>query len=108
MNNYTYETYLIKSKLFSKIDIICEAVNNKNYYYIQNLKDFIECYIDNNQCNITNNNILHILINNINRWDFYHMDIKKIIYEDLSVFIYNYDINDKEMYDILVRLNNII
>lgn len=108
MNNYTYETFLIKSKLLSKINIIYNEVKNYNYYYIQNLKDFIEVYIDNNQCNITNNQLLQLLINNINTWDFDHMEIRKKIYEDFSIFIYNYDITDKDMYDLLIRLNNII
>jgi hypothetical protein len=108
MNNYTYDTFLIKSKLLSKIDIICNEVEKYNYYYIQNLKDFIVVYIDNNECNLLNNRLLQYLINNMNTWDFDDVKIRKKIYEDFSVFIYNYDMTDKSMYDLLVRLNNII
>jgi hypothetical protein len=108
MNNYTYDTFLIKSKLLSKIDIICNEVEKYNYYYIQNLKDFIVVYIDNNECNLLNNRLLQYLIHNMNTWDFDDVKIRKKIYEDFSVFIYNYDMTDKSMYDLLVRLNNII
>ena len=108
MNRNNYKSYLIKSKLFSKIDIIYNNYINNNYYYIQNLKDFIELFIDDNKCNITNNNILVNLIHNINLWNIYDSDIKKKIYDDVSSFIYNSDNSDNEMYDLLVQLETLI
>jgi hypothetical protein len=108
MNFYKFNSFLIKSKLLSKINIIYINVKNNNYYYIQNLKDFIEYYIDDNKCNITNNNLLTQLLHNINLWNFNDVDIKKSIYDDFSQFIYNYDITDIEMYDLLVQLEILI
>jgi hypothetical protein len=108
MNCYKFNSFLIKSKLLSKIDIIYINVKNNNYYYIQNLKDFIEYYIDDNKCNITNNNLLIQLLHNINLWNFNNVDIKKSIYDDFSQVIYNYDITDIEMYDLLVKLEILI
>jgi hypothetical protein len=108
MNSYKFNSFLIKSKLLSKINIIYINVKNNNYYYIQNLKDFIEYYIDDNKCNITNNNLLTQLLHNINLWNFNDVDIKKSIYDDFSQFIYNYDITDIEMYDLLVQLEILI
>jgi hypothetical protein len=108
MNCYKFNSFLIKSKLLSKINIIYINVKNNNYYYIQNLKDFIEYYIDDNKCNITNNNLLTQLLHNINLWNFNDVDIKKSIYDDFSQFIYNYDITDIEMYDLLVQLEILI
>ena len=108
MNTYKYNSYIIKSKLLSKIDIIYNNVKNNNYYYIQNLKDFIDDYIDENKCNITNNNLLTQFIHNINLWNFNNNDIKKTIYDDVSAFIYNYDITDREMYYLLVQFETII
>ena len=108
MNCYKFNSFLIKSKLLIKIDIIYINVKNNNYYYIQNLKDFIEYYIDDNKCNITNNNLLIQLLHNINLWNFNNVDIKKSIYDDFSQVIYNYDITDIEMYDLLVKLEILI
>jgi hypothetical protein len=108
MNCYKFNSFLIKSKLLSKIDTIYINVKNNNYYYIQNLKDFIEYYIDDNKCNITNNNLLIQLLHNINLWNFNNVDIKKSIYDDFSQVIYNYDITDIEMYDLLVKLEILI
>lgn len=107
MNRNNYQSYLIKSKLFSKIEIIYNNFYN-NYYYILNLKEFIELYVDDNKCNITNNNLLNQLLNNIYLWNREDIDIKKQIYNDMSIFIYNYDNNDNEMYDILVQLETLI
>jgi|LakMenE01Jun11ns_1017448.scaffolds.fasta_scaffold9925132_5 hypothetical protein len=108
MNTHNYKHFLIKSKLLSKIHIIYNNFINDNYYYIQNLKDFIEFYIDDNKCNITNNNILNQLLNNMNVWNLYDVNNKKSIYDDLSIFIYNYDYTDNEMYDLLVELESLI
>ena len=108
MNTNYYKSYLIKSKLFNKIIIIYNNFINGNYYYIQNLKDFIELFIDDNKCNITNNNILVNLLHNINLWNIYDSDIKKKIYDDVGYFICNYDNSDNEMYDLLVQLETII
>lgn len=108
MNTNKYKSFLIKSKLLSKIDIVYNNAINQNYYYIQNLKDFIDTYMDDNKCNISNNNLLSQFIHNTNLWDFSNVNIKKDIYEDMSRFIYNYDTTDDEMYDFLVQLDNLI
>lgn len=108
MNTHIYNNYLIKSKLLSKINIVYINVINDNYYYIQNLKDFIEYYLDDNKCNITNNNLINKLLHNMNLWNSNEDDIKKNIYDDFSQFIYNYDTTDTEMYDLLVKLDNLI
>lgn len=108
MNIYKYNSFLIKSKLLSKIDIVYNNAINHNFYYIQNLKDFIDTYIDDNKCNISNNNLLTQFLHNSNLWDFSNINIKKDIYDDMSKLIYNYDITDNEMYDFLVQLENLI
>ena len=108
MNTYKYNSFLIKSKLLSKIDIVYKNAINQNYYYIQNLKDFIDNYMDDNKCNISNNNLLNEFIHNTNLWNFTDINIKKEIYDDMSKLIYNYDISDNEMYDFLVQLETLI
>ena len=108
MNSHKYNSYLIKSKLLSKNDIIYNHFKNENILYIQNLKDFIDIYIDDNKCNITNNNLLTELLHNMTIWTVNDYNIKKIIYNDMSVFIYNYDIYDNEMYDFLCQFEKLI
>ena len=108
MNSFKYDSYLIKSKLLSKIEIIYDKFTNNNIYYIQNLKDFIDNYIDDNKCNISNNNLLSELITNMNLWIVNDGNIKKTIYDDIGKFIYNYDIYDNEMYDLLIKLDSLI
>lgn len=106
--NVNYDSYLIKSKLFSKIALIIYHVNNNNYYYITNLKDYIRYTLTNNNCNINNNNLLNELLNKMNNWDSNNLDINKKIYDDMGYFIYNYDIYDEPMYYLLQDLNNLI
>lgn len=108
MNSHKYNSYLIKSKLLSKNDIIYNHFKNENILYIQNLKDFIDIYIDDNKCNITNNNLLTELLHNMTIWTVNDYNIKKIIYNDMSAFIYNYDIYDNEMYDFLCQFEKLI
>jgi len=108
MNTTKYNSFLIKSKLFSKIDNIYLNFINNHYYYIQNIKDFIEWYIDDSKCNITNNNLLTQLLHNINLWNTEDINLKKTIYDDCSYLIYNYDITDNEMYDLLIQLETLI
>jgi hypothetical protein len=108
MNSEIYKNFVIKSKLLSKLSIIYNYVIDNNYYYVRNLKDFLEYNIDNNNCNITNNNLLNNLKNNINNWNLNNTNLKSQIYQDCSNLIYNYDITDVAMYDILVKLNDII
>lgn len=108
MNSETYKVFVIKSKLLSKLSIIYNHVMDNNYYYIRNLKDFLEYNIDNNYCNISNNNLLNNFKNNVNNWNLNNTNLKSKIYQDLSDLIYNYDITDVNMYDMLVKLNDII
>jgi hypothetical protein len=109
MNSDTYKIFVIKSKLLSKLTIIYNYVIDNNYYYIRNLKDFLEYNINNNNaCNITNNNLLNNFKNNINNWNLNNTNLKSNIYQDFSDLIYNYDTTDNAMYDILVKLNDII
>ena len=44
----------------------------------------------------------------MNVWNLYDVNNKKSIYDDLSIFIYNYDYTDNEMYDLLVELESLI
>lgn len=104
----SYNKFLIKSKLLAKLPIIYNNIKDNNYYYIQNLKDFLNYYLDNNSCNISNNNLLSNLITNMNLWNFNDNNIKYIIYRDFSEVIYNYDSTDDEMYELLFRLDTII
>ena len=108
MNNYTFEVFRIRSNLLKKIDIISNQFNNRNYYYLENLKDFIDYYLNNNMCNITNNNLLNNLKNNMDRWNINIININNTIIEDMSNFIYNYDSNDNEMNDFMNKLLEII
>jgi len=108
MNINIYNTLLIKAKLLSKNEIIYKHFIDNNHKYIQNLKDFLNYYIDNNSCNISNNNLLNNFMNNINNWQSSLINIKEIIYQDFSHFIYNYDTSDYEMYDLLLKLNDLI
>ena len=62
MNINIYNTFLIKSKLLAKNEIIYKHFLDNNYKYFQNLKDFLSYYIDNNSCNISNNNLLNNFI----------------------------------------------
>jgi hypothetical protein len=105
MNINIYNTFLIKAKLLAKNEIIYKHFANNNYKYFQNLKDFLNYYIDNNSCNITNNNLLNNFMNSINNWHTSTINIKTIIYQDFSHLVYNYDISDNEMYDLLLKLN---
>ena len=66
MNTYKYNSFLIKSKLLSKIDIVYKNAINQNYYYIQNLKDFIDNYMDDNIYMDVNKYITIIIIFIIN------------------------------------------
>ena len=108
MNTYQYNSYLIKSKLLSKIDIIYINFMNNNNYYIKNLKDFIDRYIDDNKCNTHNNKLLCEFMHNTNLWNINNINIKKEIYDDMSKLIYSYDITDIEMYDFLGQLEGLI
>ena len=108
MNSETYNNFVIKSKLLSKLPIIYNYVIDNNYYYIKNLKDFLEYNIDNNCCNITNNNLLNNFKNNVNNWNLNNTNFKSRIYQDFSDLIYNYDSTDIAMYDILIKLNDVI
>jgi len=108
MNINIYNTFLIKAKLLAKNEIIYKHFANNNYKYFQNLKDFLNYYIDNNSCNITNNNLLNNFMNNINNWHTSTINIKTIIYQDFSHLVYNYDISDNEMYDLLLKLNELL
>lgn len=108
MNNYTFEVFRIRSNLLKKIDIINNQFNNRNYYYIENLKDFIDYYLNNNMCNITNNNLLNNLKQSMDRWNINIANINNTIIEDMSNFIYNYDSFDNEMNDFMNKLLEII
>jgi len=108
MNINIYNTFLIKSKLLSKNEIIYKHFIDYNFKYFQNLKDFLNYYIDNNSCNITNNNLLNNFMTNINNWDHSNINIRMVIYQDFSNMIYNYDTADNEMYDLLLKLNDLI
>ena len=108
MNTYTFETFRIRSNLLKKIDIINNQFNNRNYYYLENLKDFIDYYLNNNLCNISNNNLLNNLKQNMDRWNLNVININNIIINDMSNFIYNYDSSDNEMNDFMSKLYEII
>lgn len=108
MNAYTYDTYFIRSKFLSKIEFIYKQIFIENNYYIKNLKDFIEIYADDNKCNITNNNLINKLITEIDNWYFLNEYTKKLIYENMSTFIYNCDMDDKEMMVFIKQFINII
>ena len=108
MNSNNFNIFLIKSKLLGKIDIIYINAKNNNNFYIQNLKDYISFYIDDNKCNIINNNLLNNFLHNSNLWDYNDTNIHKTITDDMSYFIYNYDTTDKYMYDFLVQLELLI
>ena len=108
MNNYTFEVFRIRSNLLKKIDIINNQFNNRNYYYLENLKDFIDYYLNNNMCNITNNNLLNNLKQSMDRWNINILNINNTIIEDMSNFIYNYDSCDNEMNDFMNKLLEII
>lgn len=108
MNRNTFETFKIRSNLLKKIEIINNQFNSRNYYYIENLKDFIDYYLNNNLCNITNNNLLNNLKQNMDRWNMNIIGINNTIIEDMSNFIYNYDSSDNEMNDFMINLEKII
>lgn len=108
MNTHTFETFKIRSNLLKKINIINNQLNNSNYYYLENLKDFIDYYLNNNLCNITNNNLLNSLKQNIDRWNLNVIGINNIIINDMSNFIYNYDNTDNEMNDFMSKLYEVI
>ena len=108
MNTHQFNSYLIRSKLFSNIENVQKQVKNLNSYYILNIRNFIDYYIDNNLFNNNNYTLLTNLRRNIDNWDFNNIDINKIIYDHLSMFIYNYDNGDNEMNDFMNKLNNII
>ena len=108
MNTHTFETFRIRSNILKKIEIINIQLNNRNYYYLENLKDFIDYYLNNNQCNITNNNLLNNLKQNMDRWNLNIIDINNIIYNDMSNFIYNYDNTDNEMNDFMCKFYEVI
>lgn len=108
MNINIYNTFLIKAKLIAKNEIIYKHFIDNNYKYFQNLKDFLNYYIDNNSCNISNNNLLNNFMTNINNWHHTTHNIKMIIYQDFSNLVYNYDTYDNEMYDLLLKLNDLI
>ncbi len=108
MNSITYKTFLIKSKLLAKLPNLYNCVQDNNYYYMLNLKDFLDFHIDNNICNITNNNLLNNFKNNMNNWNLNNTNLKSKIYQDFSDLVYNYDSTDSAMYDILIKLNEMI
>lgn len=108
MNSYNYEVFVIRSKLLKKVEIICNQFNNRNSYYLENLKDFIDFYLNNNLFNIINNNNLNNLKNCMNRWNLNIIGINDIIINDMSNFIYNYDSTDNEMNDFMKKFNEII
>ena len=108
MNSHTFETYKIRSNLLKKIEIIINQINSQNFYYIQNLKDFIDYYINNNLCNITNNNLLNNIKQNMDRWNININNINININNDMSSFIYNYDSTDNEMNDFMNKFSEII
>lgn len=108
MNTHTFETFKIRSNLLKKIDIINNQLNNHNYYYLENLKDFIDYYLNNNLCNITNNNLLNTLKQSMDRWNLNVIGISNIIINDMSNFIYNYDNTDNEMNDFMSKLYEVI
>ena len=47
-------------------------------------------------------------MNSINNWHTSTINIKTIIYQDFSHLVYNYDISDNEMYDLLLKLNDLL
>jgi len=108
MNINIYNTFLIKSKLLAKNEIIYKHFIDNNFTYIQNLKDFLSYYIDTNSCNISNNNLLNNFMTNINNWHHFNVNIKAIIYQDYSNLVYNYDTTDNEMYDLLLKLHDLL
>jgi hypothetical protein len=108
MNINIYNTFLIKSKLLAKNEIIYKHFIDHNFTYFQNLKDFLSYYIDNNSCNISNNNLLNNFMTNINNWHHFNVNIKAIIYQDYSNLVYNYDTTDNEMYDLLLKLHDLL
>lgn len=108
MNSHIYEVFKIRSTFLKKIKNVCNQYNSHNYYYIENLKDFIDFYLNNNMCNTTNNDLLNRLKDNINRWNINIIDINNIIMTDLSNFIYNYDGTDNEMNDLMIKLIELI
>ena len=108
MNTHTFETFRIRSDLLKKIKNINNELLNNNYYYITNLKDFVDYYLNNNLCNISNNNLLNNLKQNMNAWNTNIININNIIMSDMGNFIYNYDSTDNEMNDLMIKLAQII
>lgn len=108
MDSYVFSTFKIRSDLLKKVEIISNHFNNRNYYYIQNLKDFIDYYINNNSFNIENNNHLNNLKNNMDRWNINIIGSNQTVINDFTTFIYNYDSSDNEMNDFINQLNKLI
>lgn len=108
MNSYNYEVFVIRSNLLKKIEIICNQFNSRNSYYLENLKDFIDFYLNNNLFNIINNNNLNNLKICMISWNLNIIGINDIIINDMSNFIYNYDSTDNEMNDFMKKFNEII
>lgn len=108
MNSHKFNSYLIRSKLFLNIENIQKQAKKFNIYYIINIKNFIDYYIDNNLFNNNNHILLTNLSTNINNWDYNNLDIMKIIYDHFSMFIYNCDNTDNEMNDFMDKLNKLM